>query len=110
MAFSEKMKDLATRGATMSDVASAFGLDVSSLPPEWIMFFSNMIMFSYAQQNLLEDMNSKMKDMNSKMDGMDAKMDGLSSAEKSLQDELRQKSGKHSGNSSRLSSRVKSVR
>ncbi len=94
MDFAERMRELAAKGATMSDVASAFGLDVSSLPSEWVMFVSNMIMFSYSQQNLLEDMNSK-------MDGMDAKMDGLSSAVKSLQDELRQRSGKNSGNSSR---------
>ena len=50
MEFSEKMKELVKSGATITEVASAFGLDVSSLPQEWSLFVTNMIMFSYSQQ------------------------------------------------------------
>lgn len=65
---------------------------MSQLSPEWVMFLSNMIMFSYSQQVLLEELNSKKGEMNSKIDV-------LSSSIVSLQKELRDRRGGNSSNS-----------
>lgn len=93
MDFTEKMKDLITRGASMDEIASSFGLDVNVLPPEWILFFSNSIMLTCSMMTQLESFNVK-------IEGMNEKVDALTSAIGSLQDSLREKNSKNSSNSS----------
>ena len=61
MDFTEKMKDLITRGASMDEIASSFGLDVNVLPPEWILFFSNSIMLTCSMMTQIESFNTKMR-------------------------------------------------
>ena len=94
MEFSEKMKELVKSGATINEVASAFGLDVSSLPQEWSLFFTNMIMFSCSQQLLLENMNSNISSMKDQVSA-------LTSAVTCLQSEIRERNSKNSSNSSK---------
>ena len=90
MEFSEKMKELVKSGATINEVAAAFGLNVSSLPQEWSLFVTNMIMFSCSQQLLLENMNSNISSMKDQVSA-------LTSAVTCLQSEIREKqfTGKH---------------
>ena len=81
MDFTEKIKELIARGASIDGIASSFGLDVSVLPPEWILFFSNSMMLTCSMMTQLESFNTKMEGMNEK----------LTSAIGSLQDSLREK-------------------
>ena len=98
MEFTEKLKELIKNGATVADVASAFGLDMSTLPPEWFMFMSNMIMFSFSMMSMMEGMDSNIT-------GLKDQVSGLTSAVTSLQSELRERSKKNSSNSSMPPSR-----
>ena len=98
MEFTEKLKELIKNGATVADVASAFGLDMSTLPPEWFMFMSNMIMFSFSMMSMMEGMDSNIT-------GLKDQVSGLTSAVTSLQSELRERSTKNSLNSSMPPSR-----
>lgn len=100
MNFTERMKDLIKKGASMEEIASSFGLDVNALPPEWMMFISNSIMFTCSMMAQLESVNSKMEGMTLEMVGMNDKVEALTSAIGSLQDSLREKNNKNSSNSS----------
>ena len=61
MDFTEKIKELIARGASIDEIASSFGLDVSVLPPEWILFFSNAMMLTCSMMAQLESFNAKME-------------------------------------------------
>ena len=98
MEFTEKLKELIKKGATVADIASAFGLDMSALPSEWFMFLSNMIMFSFSMVSLMEGMDNNIVDLKDQVSG-------LTSAVTSLQSELRERSTKNSSNSSMPPSR-----
>ena len=98
MEFTEKLKELIKNGATVADIASAFGLDMSALPSEWFMFMSNMIMFSFSMMSMMEGMDSNIT-------GLKDQVSGLTSAVTSLQSELRERSKKNSSNSSMPPSR-----
>ena len=61
MDFTEKMKELIAKGASIDEIASSFGLDVNVLPPEWILFFSNSMMLTCSMMTQLESFNTKME-------------------------------------------------
>ena len=58
-------------GATVADVASAFGLGLLTLPQEWFMFIFYMMMFS---------MMSMMEGMDYNITGLKDQVSGLASA------------------------------
>ena len=93
MDFTEKIKELIARGASIDGIASSFDLDVSVLPPEWILFFSNAMMLTCSMMAQLESFNAK-------MEGMNEKVDAHTSAIGGLQDSLRERSSRNSSNSS----------
>ena len=68
MDFTEKMKELIARDASIDEIASSFGLDVNVLPPEWILFFSNSMMLTCSMMTQQESFNTKMEGMNEKVD------------------------------------------
>ena len=70
MDFTEKMKELIARDASIDETASSFGLDVNVLPPEWILFFSNSMMLTCSMMTQLESFNTKMEGMNEKVDAL----------------------------------------
>ena len=70
MDFTEKMKELIARDASIDEIASSFGLDVNVLPPEWILFFSNSMMLTCSMMTQLESFNTKMEGMNEKVDAL----------------------------------------
>ena len=70
MDFTEKMKELIARDASIDKIASSFGLDVNVLPPEWILFFSNSMMLTCSMMTQLESFNTKMEGMNEKVDAL----------------------------------------
>ena len=70
MDFTEKMKELIARDASIDEIALSFGLDVNVLPPEWILFFSNSMMLTCSMMTQLESFNTKMEGMNEKVDAL----------------------------------------
>lgn len=70
MDFTEKMKELIARDASIDETASSFGLDVNVLPPEWILFFSNSMMLTCSMMTQQESFNTKMEGMNEKVDAL----------------------------------------
>ena len=70
MDFTEKMKELIARDASIDEIASSFGLDVNVLPPELILFFSNSMMLTCSMMTQLESFNTKMEGMNEKVDAL----------------------------------------
>ena len=112
MGFTEKIKELIARGASIDGIASSFDLDVSVLPPEWILFFSNAMMLTCSMMAQLESFNAKMEGMNEnvrdhrfqpeglKLVVVNKKVDALTSAIGGLQDSLRERSSRYSSNSS----------
>ena len=79
MEFTEKLKELIKKGATVTDIASAFGLDMSTLPPEWFMFLSNMIMFSFSMVSLMEGMDNNIVDLKDQVSGLTSAVTSLRS-------------------------------
>ena len=71
------MKGLIARGASIDRIASAFGLDVNVLPPEWILFFSNSMMLTCSMMTQLESFNTKMEEMNEKVDALTSAIGSL---------------------------------
>lgn len=70
MGFAEKIKELIARGASIDEIASSFGLDVSILPPELILSFSNAMMLTCSMMAQLESFNAKMEGMNEKVNAL----------------------------------------
>ena len=70
MDFTEKMKELIARDASIDETASSFGLDVNVLPPEWILFFSNSMMLTCSMMTQQESFNTKMEGMNEKVNAL----------------------------------------
>ena len=77
MDFTEKMKELIARGASIDEIASSFGLDVNVLPPEWILFFSNSMMLTCSMMTQQESFNTKMEGMNEKVDALTSAIGSL---------------------------------
>ena len=77
MDFTEKMKELIARDASIDKIASSFGLDVNVLPPEWILFFSNSMMLTCSMMTQLESFNTKMEGMNEKVDALTSAIGSL---------------------------------
>ena len=77
MDFTEKMKELIARDASIDETASSFGLDVNVLPPEWILFFSNSVMLTCSMMTQLESFNTKMEGMNEKVDALTSAIGSL---------------------------------
>ena len=77
MDFTEKMKELIARDASIDEIASSFGLDVNVLPPEWILFFSNSMMLTCSMMTHLESFNTKMEGMNEKVDALTSAIGSL---------------------------------
>ena len=77
MDFTEKMKELIARDASIDETASSFGLDVNVLPPEWILFFSNSMMLTCSVMTQLESFNTKMEGMNEKVDALTSAIGSL---------------------------------
>ena len=77
MDFTEKMKELIARGASIDEIASSFGLDVNVLPPEWILFFSNSMMLTCSMMTQQESFNTKMEGMNEKVDALTSAIESL---------------------------------
>ena len=77
MDFTEKMKELIARDASIDETASSFGLDVNVLPPEWILFFSNSMMLTCSMMTQLESFNTKMEGMNEKVDALTSAIGSL---------------------------------
>ena len=77
MDFTEKMKELIARGASIDEIASSFGLDVNVLPPEWVLFFSNSMMLTCSMMSQLESFNTKMEEMNAKVDALTSAIGSL---------------------------------
>ena len=77
MDFTEKMKELIARDASIDETASSFGLDVNVLPPEWILFFSNFMMLTCSMMTQLESFNTKMEGMNEKVDALTSAIGSL---------------------------------
>ena len=77
MDFTEKMKELIARDASIDEIASSFGLDVNVLPPEWILFFSNSMMLTCSMMTQLESFNTKMEGMNEKVDELTSAIGSL---------------------------------
>ena len=77
MDFTEKMKELIARDASIDETASSFGLDVNVLPPEWILFFSNSMMLTCSMMTQLESFNTKMEGMNEKVDELTSAIGSL---------------------------------
>ena len=77
MDFTEKMKELIARDASIDETASSFGLDVNVLPPEWILFFSNSVMLTCSMMTQLESFNTKMEGMNEKVDELTSAIGSL---------------------------------
>ena len=77
MDFTEKMKELIARDASIDETASSFGLDVNVLPPEWILFFSNSMMLTCSMMTQQESFNTKMEGMNEKVDALTSAIESL---------------------------------
>lgn len=77
MDFTEKMKELIARDASIDETASSFGLDVNVLPPEWILFFSNSMMLTCSMMTQQESFNTKMEGMNEKVDALTSAIGSL---------------------------------
>ena len=77
MDFTEKMKELIARDASIDETASSFGLDVNVLPPEWILFFSNSMMLTCSMMTQLESFKTKMEGMNEKVDALTSAIGSL---------------------------------
>ena len=77
MDFTEKMKELIARDASIDEIASSFGLDVNVLPPEWILFFSNSMMLTCSMMTQQESFNTKMEGMNEKVDALTSAIESL---------------------------------
>ena len=77
MDFTEKMKELIARDASIDEIAPSFGLDVNVLPPEWILFFSNSMMLTCSMMTQLESFNTKMEGMNEKVDALTSAIGSL---------------------------------
>ena len=77
MDFTEKMKELIARDASIDETASSFGLDVNVLPPEWILFFSNSMMLTCSMMTQLESFNTKMEGMNEKVNALTSAIGSL---------------------------------
>ena len=77
MDFTEKMKELIARDASIDEIASSFGLDVNVLRPEWILFFSNSMMLTCSMMTQLGSFNTKMEGMNEKVDALTSAIGSL---------------------------------
>ena len=77
MDFTEKMKELIARDASIDETASSFGLDVNVLPPEWILFFSNSMMLTCSMMTQQESFNTKMEGMNEKVNALTSAIGSL---------------------------------